>query len=538
MVNEENSPPKQPDFSVGVRGLTARVFDVQTTFDSARSGATRVYDRADFPSPILNSKISVRKVPESTGLAFLATIDLDPARPHIETILNSIREAYKADYSGKAYTESEITYAHTAYPNVMMISHSNGARMLLWFSSSDRKIWLSNSLRLSGDSKGERSVIQVAPPEANTVDYAEHYKTFITSYLSVLDTTAKSDVVDYSGRPTGKSLKRIINVGLENRPETSRSNLHSERPQIETQKTVPTHTPLPSPDASESRHDAISDLIDEAPEESISLDDVGGLHKVKKQLRDVAVSFRSPDIMKKWGARRPLGVLLYGEPGTGKTMLAEALANEVGGRFIRVKSNELYEKWLGDSGQKIDQLFASAIEQSKTVPVILFFDEFDTIIGLPDSPHEGGGANSERAAVAGIFKQRMTELASRDDCNILVVGATNKIDAIDDSIIRSGRFDYKVYIPMPDEEGRMEIISSIVSRQINKLESGDFRIFGDGIMVADLVQATDGMSGADITEIFRRLQLKKAMEEARGSTVHPVSQDDILLEIRDFKTGR
>jgi len=271
-----------------------------------------------------------------------------------------------------------------------------------------------------------------------------------------------------------------------------------------------------------------------SPEEAITLSDIGGLERVKKMLRDIATSFKHPEVMEKWGAKRPQGVLLYGEPGTGKTMLAQALANEIGAEMWALQSTDIYEKWLGNSEQRIKEIFNRARQPGK--PLVLFFDEFESMVGITDEP-SSGGADNARNAVAGIFKQEMNTL-TKENPNVLVVAATNDLDKIDPSLIRSGRFDYKIYVPMPDQEARQDIVVSVISKAMLGNEEGEFKVFADDLHVGEIASQTDGFSGADITEIFRRLSLGRAMEEARtGQEQSPITQAEIEQAIQDFRTG-
>lgn len=116
-------------------------------------------------------------------------------------------------------------------------------------------------------------------------------------------------------------------------------------------------------------------------EGAIGLDDVGGLKDIKRVLEGIIVSFRNPDTMTKWGAERPQGVLLHGKPGTGKTMIAQALANEIGAELRTVQSTDIYASYLGDSEKRIKDIFERV--KQVTGPTVLFFDEFDSIVGIP-----------------------------------------------------------------------------------------------------------------------------------------------------------
>ncbi|MDB5185984.1 MAG: family ATPase, partial [Candidatus Saccharibacteria bacterium] len=260
------------------------------------------------------------------------------------------------------------------------------------------------------------------------------------------------------------------------------------------------------------------------PEKLITLRDVGGLEREKKILADIAISFKHPELLKKWGARRPQGVLLYGESGTGKTMLAQALAHATGAEMWLLQSTDIYNKWLGESEQRIKEIF-NRMRQTET-PLIVFFDEFDSIVSI--------GSDSTRNAVAGIFKQEMNTLAEQNP-NVLIVAATNNLGGIDPSLIRSGRFDHQIYIPMPDQAGRQQIAINIISKITSDNET-ETTIFSNDLDTREIASRTDGLSGADLAEIFRRLSLSKAIEEARtGQEQAPITQADIVQEIQNFR---
>jgi transitional endoplasmic reticulum ATPase len=258
----------------------------------------------------------------------------------------------------------------------------------------------------------------------------------------------------------------------------------------------------------------------------VSLDQVGGLDHIVRQLREVAVSFNHPEAMARWGARRPQGILLFGPPGTGKTMLATALAHEIRGELREVRTPEILDRWLGASERNIKKIFAEA--RRYTRPTVLLFDEFDSIIS-----YTGGGQDAAGQAinsVAGIFKQEMNTLIEENPL-VIVVATTNFPDRVDASLIRSGRFDIKLAVPRPDTGGRAEIIGKMLRRLIATHESAGFRMFGDDVDARELAAACPGATGADIREALRRMQLQKAMEEASGYAPAPISQSELLAAL-------
>jgi len=270
----------------------------------------------------------------------------------------------------------------------------------------------------------------------------------------------------------------------------------------------------------------------EVPTERMMLDDIGGLETVRAELKRVAVSFNHAEEMKKWGAERPQGVLLYGPPGTGKTSLANALANEIEGDLWEIKGTEIFARWLGDSEKNITKIFDEA--KQKTRPTVMLFDEFEALIDSSD----GGTPSRTASSVVGIFKKEATALREANP-NVIMVATTNHIDRIDDSLIRAGRFDVKAYVELPPEAARVQIFATKIADTISKLRSETFIPISDDVNTLELAQKTDGMSGADITEILRRASFAKAMQEAqKGDTeVAPINNADLLAIIRDMRTS-
>jgi len=264
--------------------------------------------------------------------------------------------------------------------------------------------------------------------------------------------------------------------------------------------------------------------------QTVTLDQVGGLVDLVAELRQIAVSFRHPEAMARWGARRPQGILMYGPPGTGKTMLSRALANEIGADFREIRTPEILDKWLGGSERNIKQIFRDA--RRYRVPTLILFDEFDSIISYAGS---GGDAASQAInAVAGIFKQEMNDLIEANP-NVIVVATTNFPHRVDDSLIRSGRFDVKLSVPKPDEASRTEIFRKMIAQLVAVHAEPGFGMFAEDLDLAELGRLSPGMTGADIKEVLRRVQLSKAMQDARtGGLVDPISQTDLTASISEL----
>jgi transitional endoplasmic reticulum ATPase len=229
-----------------------------------------------------------------------------------------------------------------------------------------------------------------------------------------------------------------------------------------------------------------------------------------------------------FGARAPRGILLYGPPGTGKTTLARALATEVGGRLVEIQTPDVVTKWLGDSAKHMRQVFQSV--KAERGPVVLLFDEFDSIVSYaPDV--SAGGADQERNSMAGVFKQQMNDLLDTNP-RAIVVATTNYLHRIDGSLIRSGRFDLRLEVPLPDEAGRREIFAKVMRREIADHEKVPYGLFAEDVEPAGLAALSAGMSGADIVEVLRRTQHAAAVRYARTGVATPISQTDLAEQVR------
>ncbi|MFH1450383.1 MAG: CDC48 family AAA ATPase, partial [archaeon] len=192
---------------------------------------------------------------------------------------------------------------------------------------------------------------------------------------------------------------------------------------------------------------AMREVMVEIPK--VKWEDVGGLEEAKQQLKEtIEWPLKNPDMFTRMGIEAPRGILLYGPPGTGKTMMAKAVANEAGANFISVKGPELLSKWVGESERGIRKIFHKA---RQVAPSIVFFDELDSL--APMRGRETGSHVTET-----VVNQLLTELDGMEDLeNVVVIASTNRPDMIDPSLLRSGRFDRHILIPVPDEPGRKKI---------------------------------------------------------------------------------
>src|SRR5213594_303802 len=225
----------------------------------------------------------------------------------------------------------------------------------------------------------------------------------------------------------------------------------------------------------------------------VSWDEVGGLEAVKRELQEaVEWPMKYPTLYSKLGHRMPRGILLHGPSGTGKTLLAKAVATESEANFISVRGPELLSKWVGESERGIREIFRRARQAS---PCIIFFDEVDSI-----APVRG---MEESAVTEKVVSQLLTELDGIESLHeVVVIAATNRPDMIDRALIRPGRFDKIVLVPMPDKEGRIKILE-ISSKEIPiDREMGTSNgINPDYVDIEKIAESSDGLSGADVAAI-------------------------------------
>ena len=217
--------------------------------------------------------------------------------------------------------------------------------------------------------------------------------------------------------------------------------------------------------------------------------DIGGLEEVKRELQEaVEWPMKYPGLYDKLGHKMPRGILLHGPSGTGKTLLAKAVATESEANFVSVRGPELLSKWVGESERGIREIFRRARQAS---PCVIFFDEIDSIAPIR-------GAGGETAVTERVVSQLLTELDGMENMHgVVVLAATNRPDMIDPALLRPGRFDKIIQIPLPDKESRKMILKINAEKiPIVKDPNNPQRVDIDKI-----VELTDGLSGADTAAI-------------------------------------
>ena len=252
--------------------------------------------------------------------------------------------------------------------------------------------------------------------------------------------------------------------------------------------TTVTVSPTTGSDAGGSAGDKLRNTVDRAtgasddapqrPETGVTYEDIGGLDEELELVREmIELPLSEPEVFTRLGVDPPKGVLLHGPPGTGKTLIAKAVANEVDATFLTVSGPEIMSKYKGESEEKLREKFEAAAEDA---PAIVFFDEIDSIAGKRD---DGGDVESR---VVGQLLSLMDGLDARGD--VIVIGATNRVDSLDPALRRGGRFDREIEIGVPGEAGRREVLD-VHTRRMPLAEDVD---------IDTLAARTHGFVGADL----------------------------------------
>jgi transitional endoplasmic reticulum ATPase len=245
---------------------------------------------------------------------------------------------------------------------------------------------------------------------------------------------------------------------------------------------------------------ALREVLVQIPD--IKWDDIGGLEDVKQELKEaVEWPLKHPDTFQRLGIRPPKGTLLYGIPGTGKTLLAKAVASESEANFISVKGPELLSKWVGESEKGVREVFRKA---KQAAPTVIFFDEIDAIAGARS------GNDTDSGVTKRVVNQLLTEMDGLEELeDVAIIAATNRPDILDAGLMRPGRFDRHIQVKEPDEEARLAIF---------EVHTKDMPLSKD-VDLKKLAKQTDGYVGADIESVCREAAMLALRDNLEASEI-------------------
>ena len=247
---------------------------------------------------------------------------------------------------------------------------------------------------------------------------------------------------------------------------------------------------------------------------TVHWDDIGGLDEVKQHMKEaVEWPLKNPEIFSRLGIKPPKGILLYGPPGCGKTMLARAVATESEANFISIKGPEVFSKWVGESEKAIREVFRKA---RMAAPAVIFLDEMDSL-----TPRRGLGF-SDSGVSERVISQLLTEMDGIVTLqDIVVIAATNRPDMVDHAVLRPGRFDRLIYVPEPDEKSRLQIFK-IYTKEMPLTKDVDLK---------QLAVMTKYYSGADIESLCREAAMHTLRRDVKAREVTMKDFQDAIKEV-------
>lgn len=263
-------------------------------------------------------------------------------------------------------------------------------------------------------------------------------------------------------------------------------------------------------------HDAMHEVVPTAMREfyverpKIWWQDVGGLDEIKQTLNDnLILGMHEPAKFNKMGIKPPKGALIYGPPGCGKTLLARALATESGANMILVRGPEILSKWVGESEKAVREIFRKAKTSS---PCIVIFDELDSLARFKSTEESGVGET--------ILSQLLTEMEEGVSSRVVIIGITNRPDLLDSSLLRTGRLDLVLFVPPPDEKGRLEIIKILTTKM---------PLAGD-VKLQEIAVSTQNYTGADLAALCR-----EAAVYAMQNNSNKITGSDFAMGLKKVK---
>ncbi|MFC7554783.1 AAA family ATPase [Pseudoroseomonas wenyumeiae] len=253
---------------------------------------------------------------------------------------------------------------------------------------------------------------------------------------------------------------------------------------------------------------------------NVRWEDIGGVAAAREQLREgVELPLRHPEAFRRLGIRPAKGFLLFGPPGTGKTLMAKAVAREANANFIATKSSDLLSKWFGESEQQVSRLFARA---RQVAPTVIFIDEIDSLV-----PARGGGLG-EPQVTERVVNTILAEMDGLEELQgVVVIGATNRPNLLDPALLRPGRFDELVYVPVPDEAGREQIL---------RIQTQGMPLAED-VDLAEIARRTHGYTGADLGDVVRRAGLSALRQDLGIPAIRQAEFEKALSDSRASVTA-
>ena len=255
---------------------------------------------------------------------------------------------------------------------------------------------------------------------------------------------------------------------------------------------------------------------------NVSWDDVGGLDELKEELKEaVEWPIKYKDAYDYVDVEAPKGILLHGPPGTGKTLIAKALAKMTESNFISIKGPELLSKWVGESEKGVREIFRKA---RQAAPCIIFLDEVDALV-----PRRGSGS-SDSHVTENVVSQILTEIDGLEELhNVLIIGATNRLDIVDEALLRPGRFDRIIKVPNPDEKGRQHIFEIHTKK----------KPLANDVKIPEIVKLTDDFSGAEIEAVTNRAAIaalkRYVTDKSKNVKEIKITQQDLIDAVDKVK---
>ena len=311
------------------------------------------------------------------------------------------------------------------------------------------------------------------------------------------------------------TARRLLDLARDcTRPRRSRPSAAPTRPSADTAVADSSQQP-----ADTEEPQATQWLVREKP--SVRFADVAGLDDVKQEIRlRMVYPLAHPEAAQRFGVKPGGGVLLYGPPGTGKTMLAKATAGELDAAFYTVSAADVLSKWVGQAEQNIKALFEAAANEPRAV---VFIDEIESLI--PARGDDSGGSSGVMQRVVPQILQGMEGFGKRSSSVVLFMGATNVPWQLDPAVLRPGRFDEKILVPLPDLPARRKLLELYLQK----------RPLADDVNLDALADRLDGYSGADIKYLCDRAAIVPFLQTISGTPAHHITAETIASVLNDIK---